>query len=124
MEKERLEELITNVPIKDGTIIHTENITALRVFNVEILRQSSTGNFGSREIFFSWHDDNEERKVNATLTVIILLLRTVSSIQIMTKSELVYKRQGTALSFPLCLYYKSVYVEENIMKLYLFLEDT
>ena len=73
MEKERLEELITNVPIKDGTIIHTENITALTVFNIEILRQSSTENFGSKETLFGWHADNEERKTNTKLAVIILL---------------------------------------------------
>ena len=42
----------------------------------------------------------------------------------MTKSESDYERQETALSFPSCLYHKSVYAEENTMKLCLFLEDT
>ena len=116
--------MIIEVPVLDGIIIHTENITSLRVFNVEILRQSPTRNFGSRKTLFGWHIDNEERKTNAKLTVIILLLITVSLIQTMTKSELVYERQGTALSFPSCLYHKSFQLEENTMELCLFLEDT
>ena len=41
----------------------------------------------------------------------------------MTKSDFFYKRQRTALSFPSCLYHKSVHAEETKMKLCLFLKD-
>ena len=45
-------------------ITNTENITALKFFNVEILRQRSTGKFGSKETLFGWYADNEDRKTN------------------------------------------------------------
>ena len=53
MEKEKLDDLRGDVPTLDAIIIYTENITALRVFTVEILRQSSTGQFGPKKHFLS-----------------------------------------------------------------------
>ena len=55
MKKEKLENLKGDVPTLQGIIIHTENIIALQVFNVEIPRQSIPGNFGSKETLFGWH---------------------------------------------------------------------
>ena len=73
VEKENLNELRIDVSTLDVMITHAKNITAVRVFNVEILRQISTWNFGSKETLFGWHADNEERKTNEKQTVIILL---------------------------------------------------
>ena len=94
------------------------------MFNIEILRQSSTEKFGSKETLFGWHVNNEDTKTNMKLTVIILLSKMSISMQIMTKSELHYKRQGTALLFPLCLHHQSIYAEGHTIKLCLFLKDT
>ncbi len=107
----------TDVLILDGMIINTEDIAVLGVFNVEILRQSSTGKYGSKEILFEWHIDNEDRKIQAKLAVVILLSDTTSSINIMTKVNYDYKGQGTAIDFPLCLYHKLVRSEERTIKL-------
>ena len=49
MEKGKLDDLTDDVPTLKGIITYTENITALKVFNVEILQQSTTGQFGSKE---------------------------------------------------------------------------
>ena len=46
MEKDKLKELWQDIEIFEGMIINTENITDISVFNVEILRQSSTGKYG------------------------------------------------------------------------------
>ena len=114
----------TDVNISNEMITHTEYITALKVFNIESLRQSSTRKCGSKETLFCWYVDNEDRKTNVKLTMIIILSKTGTSMQIMTKSELHYERQGTALLFPSCLYHQSVYVEDHTMKLCFILEDT
>ena len=102
-----------DVPSLHGIIGYTEDITALKVFNVEILRQSSNGNCGAKETLFGWHKDTEDRKMKAKLTVIILLSPTDSSMQVMTKSKIVYVRQGTVLTFPLGLYHRLVHAEEK-----------
>ena len=124
MEKEKLDDLRGDVPALDGIIIYTENITTLKVSNVEILRQTSTGKFGSKETLFGWHKDNEDRKTQAKLTVIILLSPTGSLMQIMTKSKLAYARQGTALAFPSGLFHRLVQADERTMRLCLFFENT
>ena len=107
-----------------GIITHTENITALQVFNIEIPRQSTTGNFGSKETLFGWHIDDADRKEQALLLVIILLSPTESSMQIMTKEKISYETQGTAIAFPSSLVHRSFYANENTIKLCLFLRDT
>ena len=71
-----------------GIISHAENITALTVFNIKILRQSSSGTFGSQQTLFGWHVDDTDRKNSAVLSVIILLTKTTSFMQIMTKEEI------------------------------------
>ena len=124
MEKEKLKDLRRDTEIPEGMIIHTQNITALSVFNVEILRQSTTGKYGSNETMFEWHIDNKKRKMQAKVTVIVLLLDTTLSMQIMTKSNYDYKGQGTAISFPSCLYYRSVQLKEKTVKSCFFLKDT
>ena len=91
MERDTLKDLIKYVKILEGMIIYTENITATSVFNVEILRQSSSRKHGLKETMFGWHIDNKEKKMQAKLTVIILLSRTKLSMQILTKSKLNYK---------------------------------
>ena len=118
MEKEKLQDLRENIPTLQGIITYTENITALKVFNMKILQQSTTGNFGSKETLFRWHKDNEDRKKNAKLSVIILLLSTKSSMQIMNKEKCSYKRQGTAIAFPSGLFHRSVQADEHTMKLF------
>ena len=107
-----------------GIIAHAENITALKVFNIEILRQSSTGTFGSQQTLFGWHMDDTDRKLSAVLTVIILLTKTTSSMQIMTKEVISYEKQGTAIAFSSTLVHRSCYAEENTIKLCLFFQDT
>ena len=97
-------------------IIHTENITDISVFNVEILRQSSTGSYRSKEMMFGWHIDNEEEKMQPKVIVIILLSNTTSTMKIMTKSNYNYEGQGTAIVFPSCLYHRSVHSEEKTIK--------
>ena len=49
LEKEKPDNLRVDAPTLDGIVLYIENITAVRVFNVEILRQSPTGQFGSKE---------------------------------------------------------------------------
>ena len=72
---------------------------------------------------FGWHIDNEELKIQAKVTVIILLSDTTSSMQIMTKSNCDYKGQGNVIVFPSCLYHRSIQSEKKIMKLCFFLKD-
>ena len=87
MEKEKLKQMRKYIEILEGMIKHTKNITALKVFNVEILRQSSTSRHRSKETIFGWHIDNEEKKIQAKPTVVILLSNTTSLMKIMTKSD-------------------------------------
>ena len=68
-------------------IVYTENITALSVFNVEILRQSSNRKYGSKKTMFGWYIKNEEKKSQAEFTVIILLSNTKSTMQILTHTK-------------------------------------
>ena len=124
MEKKKLKDLRKDIEILEGTINHTENISTLSVFNVEILRQSSTGKYGLNETMFGWHIYNEERKVQVKVAAIILLSDTTSSIQIMTKSNYKYSAQGTDIAFPSYLYHRSVQLEEKTMNLCFFLKDT
>ena len=105
MKKEKLDDLRGDIPTLDGIIIYTKNITALKNFDVGILHQSSTGQYGSKETLFGWHKDDEDRKTQAKLTAIILLSPTGSLMQIMTKSKLIYARQGTDLAFPSGLFH-------------------
>ena len=84
----KLERLKQDALQLKGIITHAENITALKVFNMEILRQSSTGSYGSQQTLFGWHVDDTDRKLSAVLTVIVLLSKTASSMQIMTKEEI------------------------------------
>ena len=62
IEKEKLKQIRQDVKILEEMIKHTEIITPLRVFNVEILRQSSTRKYKLKETTFEWHINNEERK--------------------------------------------------------------
>ena len=79
MEKEKLHDLKDDVPILQGIIMHTEKSIELKIFNVEIIRKRTTGNFCSKETFFGWHKGDEDRKTFAKLSVIILLSPTESS---------------------------------------------
>ena len=79
VENGKLKELRTDVYILNGMITHTENVTALKVFHIEIIRQSSTGKFESKETLFGWHIDNEDRKTNAKSMVVIVLPNTGTS---------------------------------------------
>ncbi len=79
VEKVKLDTLKEDVLQLKGIIAHTENIIALSVSNMEILRQSTSGNFGSKETLFGWHVDDTDRKEQAVLSVIILLTSTKSS---------------------------------------------
>ncbi len=124
VEKVKLQTLKDDVLQLKGIIAHAENITALNVFNMEILRQSSSGNFGSKETLFGWHVDDTDRKDSAVLSVIILLIPTKSSMQIMTKEQIVYEKQGTAIAFPSQLVHRSYYAEDNMIKLCLFFLNT
>ena len=83
-----------------GIISHAENVTALSVFNMEILQQSTSGNFGSKETLFGWHIDDTDRKEQAVLLVIILLSSTGSSIQVMTKEKISYKKTSNGHCLP------------------------
>ena len=53
VEKEKLKELRGDIHVLNGMITHKDNITALRVFNVEILRQISAGNSGLKRHFLT-----------------------------------------------------------------------
>ncbi len=44
--------------------------------------------------------------------------------QIMTKEEIGYEKQGTAIAFPSQLVHRSCYAEDNTIKLCLFFQDT
>ena len=83
----------------NSLITYLEHITILNVFNVKILRQSSTGIFGSRETIFGWHQDNKGKKKLEKLPIIILLLDTKPSIQILTETPIEYKKQGSSTLF-------------------------
>ena len=113
MERNTLKDLIKDVKILEGMIIYLENMTVISVFNVQILRQSSSGKHGLEETMFEWHINNKEKKTQAKSTVIILLSRTKASMQILTKSKLDYKGQGTVIAFPSYLHHKPIYLEQQ-----------
>ena len=67
---------------------------------------------------------SKEKKDNAKLSVIILLSKTDSSMQILTKKIIRYKRQGAATVFLSCIYHKLHFARENTIKLCFFLKDS
>ena len=51
MEVETLRDLRTDVEILNGMIVYTENITALSIFNHEILRHGSKGGYELKKLY-------------------------------------------------------------------------
>ena len=52
-----------------------------------------------KKTMFGWYLDNEEKKLQPKLTVIILFSNTKSKMQILTKDRINYKGQGTTIIF-------------------------
>ena len=72
---------------------------------------------------FGWHLDNEDEKVNAKLSVVILLSNTKSFMQILIKHVLEYNGQGTAIIFLSCFFFTSHHAGGDMMKLCFVLKD-
>ena len=63
----------------------TERTTGLKVFVIDVLRQSTTNEEGRREAMFGPHIDNDENCKEAVLTAICLLTDTRTSMRICGK---------------------------------------
>ena len=66
IENDKLKQIKQDMEMLEEMIKHMEIITALKVFNVEIPRQSSSGRHGSKETIFGWHIDNDKKNPGET----------------------------------------------------------
>ena len=90
---------------------------------IDILRQSSTGEFGGREALFGLHQDRipGERK-NIILSVIFTLSNTMSSMKVVGDVEFHYDLVGKGIMFFSELWHESIHASEGTLKMALFYE--
>ena len=90
---------------------------------VDILRQSSTGELGGREVLFRLHKDRvpgEQR--NIILSVIFTLTNTTSIMKVVGDEEFKYDLVGKGIMFFSELWHESIHASEGTLKMALFYE--
>ena len=95
--------------------------SSMEIAFIDILRQSSTGQFGGKESLFNWHRDNDGDRTKVRQTIIFLLTDTDTSMQVLGYDEMHYNGAGCGVAFVSNMWHRSMNAAPGTMKIAFFL---